>query len=135
MLVDYLLTFSDKQALATGNSTTTLDTKAKSTGDAGVPIILFGHNLAPSNLTVAVKLQHSDDNSAFTDAAASKTFSVAELANGRAFYAPVSLKRYIRLAYTVTGTVTTGAITAFMGNAQDIPANYAAAYGGSSQPT
>lgn len=135
MLVDSLLTFSDKQALATGNSSNTLDTKFKSTGAVGTPIIMFGHGITPNTVTVMARLQHSDDNSTFTDASTSKAFSVAELAKGQAFYAPANLKRYLRVVYTVTGTVTAGQISAFMGNKQDVPATYAAAYGSASQPT
>lgn len=129
-LVDRLLQFSDKQALASGNSTNVLDTKFKNVGTAGLPILVKGHTLAPDTLTVAVKLQHSDaEASGYTDVSTSKAFSVAELAKGSYFPVTTNTKRYLRLVYTVTGTVTTGTISAWIGNAADMRADYQAVVG------
>ena len=64
-LVDHLLQFSDKQAIAAGNSTNTLDTVHKSVGTAGLPVCLQGHIVAPSNATVTVTLQESNDGTTF----------------------------------------------------------------------
>lgn len=130
MLVDYLLLFSDKQALASGNSTNTLDTKFKSVGTAGLPVCLKGHGIAPNTITVAVKLQHSDtEGGTYTDVSTSKAFSVAELAKGAYFPVTTNTKRFIRLAYTVTGTVTAGSISAWIGKAADMRADYQAVVG------
>ncbi|MFU8927758.1 Bbp16 family capsid cement protein [Acinetobacter puyangensis] len=129
-LVDHLLQFSDKQALATGNSTNTLDTKFKNVGTAGLPVILKGHSIAPSSITVAVKLQHSDTEAGtYTDVSTSKAFSAAELAKGSYFPVTTNTKRFIRLAYTVTGTVTAGAISAWIGNEADMRSDYQAVIG------
>lgn len=53
-LVDKLLQFSDKQAIAAGASTFTLDTVHKSVGTAGLPVCLQGHVVGPANATVIV---------------------------------------------------------------------------------
>lgn len=60
-LVDKLLQFSDKQAIAAGASTFTLDTVHKSVGTAGLPICLQGHVVGPANATVTVTLEESAD--------------------------------------------------------------------------
>lgn len=129
-LVDNLLLFSEKQALASGNSTNVLDTKFKNVGTAGLPILLKGHSISPNTITVSVKLQHSDaEASGYVDVATSKAFSVAELAKGSNFPVTTNTKRYLRLVYTVTGTVTTGTISAWIGNAADMRADYQAVVG------
>lgn len=129
-LVDHLLLFSEKQALASGNSTNTLDCIHKNVGTAGLPIILKGHSILPTTVTVAVKLQHSDSEATgFTDVAASKAYSVAELAKGTYFPVTTDTKRYLRLVYTVTGTVTGGTISAYIGNDADMRNNYQAVVG------
>nr|WP_258577673.1 hypothetical protein [Acinetobacter baumannii] len=56
-LVDHLLQFSDKQAIAAGASTNTLDTVHKSVGTAGLPVCLQGHVVGPANATVTVTLE------------------------------------------------------------------------------
>lgn len=129
-LVDRLLQFSDKQALASGNSTNVLDTKFKNVGTAGLPVVLKGHSILPTTVTVSVKLQHSDaEASGYTDVCASKDFTVAELAKGTYFPVTTNTKRFIRLVYTVTGTVTGGTISAYIGNAADMRSDYQAVVG------
>lgn len=129
-LVDRLLQFSDKQALASGNSTNVLDTKFKNVGTAGLPVVLKGHSILPTTVTVTVKLQHSDaEGSGYTDVCASKDFTVAELAKGTYFPVTTNTKRFIRLVYTVTGTVTGGTISAYIGNAADMRSDYQAVVG------
>ncbi|WPQ00809.1 hypothetical protein SOI75_06910 [Acinetobacter pittii] len=127
-LVDKLLQFSDKQAIAAGASTFTLDTVHKSVGTAGLPICLQGHVVGPANATVTVTLQHSDDNVTFTTAATSKAFTAAELNKGTFFYANSATKRYVRLQYAVANAPT-GTISAWLGNKADIRVNYAAVTG------
>lgn len=127
-LVDKLLQFSDKQAIAAGASTFTLDTIYKTVGTAGLPVCLQGHVVAPANATVTVTLQHSDDNVTFTTAATSKAFTAAELNKGTFFYVNSATKRYVRLSYAVANAPT-GTISAWLGNKADIRVNYAAVTG------
>ncbi|QHI17196.1 Bbp16 family capsid cement protein [Acinetobacter haemolyticus] len=127
-LVDHLLQFSDKQTIAAGASTNTLDTVHKSVGTAGLPICLQGHVVAPANATVTVTLQESDDGTTFTNAAASKAFSAAELNKGAFFYVNSATKRFIRLAYAVANAPT-GTISAWLGNQADVSVDYAAVTG------
>lgn len=128
-LVDHLLQFSNKQTIAAGNSTNTLDTVHKSVGTAGLPLCLQGHLLSPDGATVTVTIEHSDsETSGFTTVASSKAFTAAELNKGAYFMANHASKRFIRLKYAVTGTPT-GAISAWLGNAADIRVNYDAVTG------
>lgn len=127
-LVDHLLQFSDKQTIAAGASTNTLDTVHKSVGTAGLPICLQGHVVAPANATVTVTLQESDDGTTFTSAAASKAFSAAELNKGTFFYVNSATKRFIRLSYAVANAPT-GTISAWLGNQADVSVDYAAVTG------
>lgn len=127
-LIDRLLQFSDKQTIAAGASTNTLDTKFKTVGTASLPICLQGQTVAPSAATVTVTVEHSDDNSTFVPAATSKAFKAAELNKGAFFYANSATKRYVRLSYAVSGTPT-GTITAWLGNEADIKVDYKATVG------
>ena len=107
-----------------------MDCIYKNIGTAGLPIILKGHSILPTTVTVTVKLQHSDsETTGFTDVAASKDYSVAELAKGTYFPVTTDTKRYLRLVYTVTGTVTGGTISAYIGNDADMRNNYQAVVG------
>ncbi|ELY3911566.1 TPA: Bbp16 family capsid cement protein [Acinetobacter baumannii] len=127
-LVDKLLQFSDKQAIAAGASTFTLDTVHKSVGTAGLPICLQGHVVGPANATVTVTLEESADDTTFTAAAASKVFKAAELNKGTFFYVNSATKRFIRLSYAVANAPT-GSISAWLGNEADIRTNYDAVSG------
>ncbi|EHU1613539.1 hypothetical protein A0118_RS02495 [Acinetobacter baumannii] len=127
-LVDKLLQFSDKQAIAAGTSTFTLDTVYKSVGTAGLPVCLQGHVVGPANATVTVTLEESDDGTTFKAAAASKAFTAAELNKGTFFYVNNATKRFIRLSYAVANAPT-GSISAWLGNKADIRVNYAAVTG------
>ncbi|MDC4522602.1 hypothetical protein OHW69_03785 [Acinetobacter baumannii] len=127
-LVDHLLQFSDKQTIAVGASTNTLDTVHKSVGTAGLPVCLQGHVVGPANATVTVTLEDSADGTTFTAAAASKAFTAAELNKGTFFYVNSATKRFIRLSYAVANAPT-GKISAWLGNDADVRVNYDAVVG------
>ncbi|HGF5711390.1 MULTISPECIES: Bbp16 family capsid cement protein [Klebsiella pneumoniae complex] len=120
MLLDQQALFSAAQAItATAASTNVIDTGSnKDVGKYGdIPLLIQvveGFN----NLTSLTVTVQTDDNSAFSSAAdvLSMTIPLASLVLGYkspVITLPMTMERYIRLNYTVTGTApTTGKVTA-----------------------
>lgn len=137
MIFDQKNLFSDQQAItATAVSTNVIDTGANGTpygagaalgrdqGKGCVLPLFIGVTENFATLTsLTATVQHSDDNSSFSDVLGTPAIPVATLKAGYQF--PIdsipltTTKRYIRLNYTVAGSnATAGKITAgiTMGN-------------------
>ena len=121
MLIDQSNVFSDKQALrSTGASTNTIDLSAAGNALQGA-VFAVGHvDTAFAGATQVVAAIQTATDSAFTSpvSLASFTLNATALADTKhpLFVAvlPVGLKRYLRVYYTVTGTVTAGNISCFL---------------------
>jgi len=121
MLLDQTNIFSDAQALsATGASANTLDLTAAGNAVAGGVFVIGHADVAFAGATqIKVAVQTATD-SAFTSPIelASFTLNATALANTKtplfAAMLPLGLKRYLRVYYTVTGTVTAGKISCFL---------------------
>lgn len=121
MVIDTLMTFSDKQAAATGNSKNVVDFGQSDprTGLAGSTdlfiVAIPSEDFAGS---IAFDIEHSDDNATFTKLLSipeTESFATTHLA----IPMPVYHKRYMRLKYTVTDGA--GTITALVtDNIQDV---------------
>ena len=119
MLLDQNLMFSDAQALrATGASTHTVDLTAAGDAALGHLVVLAHADTAFVGATqIICALQTSDkaDFSSGVTTLESVTVSGTQLAdttkNLFAVGIPAGMKRYLRMYYTVTGTVTAGAIS------------------------
>ncbi len=122
MLLDQNVMFSDAQALrATGASTHTVDLKAG--GDAALGrLVVIGHAdtafAGATQLVCALQTSDKADFSAGVVTLGSATLNATQLAdttkNLFAFGIPAGMKRYLRIYYTVTGTITAGAISCFV---------------------
>ena len=122
MLLDKNVMFSDQQALrATGASTDTVDLKAA--GDAALGrLVVIGHvDTAFAGATQVVCALQTSDKSDFSSGVvtlASVTVNATQLAdiNKNLFALAIApgMKRYLRMYYTVTGTITAGALTCFV---------------------
>lgn len=118
MILDYENMFSKDQAVtATANSTNTIDLGP---GDAGpserISLFITADPAFTGAGTIAVGLQTAD-NDTMASAVTIATYAVgndALTAGGKLVAArlPHGCKRYLRLAYTVTGTVAAGKVTA-----------------------
>lgn len=124
MLVDQNNVFSDKQALrATGASTNTVDLTAAGNAVAGALFVMGHADTAFAGATQVVVAIQTAADSAFTSPVtlASFTLNATALANTKdplfAAVLPLGLKRYVRAYYTVTGTITAGAISCFVTDA------------------
>lgn len=119
MILDTQETFSDAQSVAgaAGDivSTNVYDTGAAADVGIGNPLFLYAKMnaaLVGAGTSIAVVLQDSADNSTFADVqVVSKVVPVASAtANAELVRArlPIGLRRYLRLAYRITGGTTTG---------------------------
>ena len=121
MLLDKSNMFSDAQALrATGASTNTVDLTAAGNAVPGSLVVMAHVDTAFAGATqIKVALQTAA-NSSFSSLTelASFTLNATALANTSeplfAALVPAGLKRYVRVYYTVTGTVTAGNISCFL---------------------
>lgn len=119
MLLDQNLMFSDAQALrATGASTHTVDLTAAGDAALGRLVVLAHADTAfvgATQLICALQTSDKADFSSGVTTLASVTVSGTQLAdttkNLFAVGIPAGMKRYLRMYYTVTGTVTAGAIS------------------------
>jgi len=119
MLLDKNVMFSDAQALrATGASTNTVDLKAAGDAALGRLVVIAHADTAFAGATqIVCALQTSDksDFSAGVVTLASATVSGTQLADTQknlfALGIAAGMKRYLRMYYTVTGTITAGAIS------------------------
>ena len=128
MLLDKNTMFSDAQALrSTGASTNTLDLSAAGNAVPG-RLVLIGHAdtafAGATQVVVALQTSNAADFSAGVVTLASVTLTGTELADTQknlfAVGIPAGLKRYLRVYYTVTGTVTAGAISCFVADVVDM---------------
>ena len=128
MLLDKTTLFSDAQALrSTGASTNTLDLGAAGNAVPGRLVLIAHADTAFVGATQVVCALQTSDKSDFSSGVvtlASATVSGTELANTEknlfALGVPAGLKRYLRIYYTVTGTVTAGAISCFVADVADM---------------
>lgn len=126
MLIDTQETFSNDQSVASAVgdvvSTNVYDTGAAADVGIGEEMYLYakiGTALAGAGSSIQVVLQTSDtEGSGYTDAAAGPVVGVtdavanAEIARIRL---PIGLKRYLRVAYRVSGATTSaGTASAFL---------------------
>jgi hypothetical protein len=109
MILDTQETFSDAQSVAgaAGDiiSTNVYDTGAAADVGIGYNTFLYAKMnaaLVGAGTSIAVVLQDSADNSTFAVASA---VANAELVRARL---PIGLRRYLRLAYRISGGTTTG---------------------------
>ncbi len=121
MLLDQNLVFSDAQALrATGASTNVVDLMAAGDAAPGRLVVIAHADTAFAGATQVVVALQTASKADFSDAATlgSITLSGTQLADTEknlfALGIPVGMKRYLRVYYTVTGTVTAGNITCFV---------------------
>jgi len=122
-MIDSQLIYSDKQTLAAGDSTNTIDFKYKYNGTGGF-IQLIGHQVAgATGITVTVK--DSDDGSTWRDRE-TQTFNDINALNSSqcAIALARPLRRFTKLTYAVAGTVSGGSITAFITNQVESPSIY-----------
>lgn len=111
--------FSDAQALrATGASTNTVDLTAAGDAALGRLVVLAHADTAFAGATQIVCALQTSDKSDFSSGVVtlvSATVTGTQLAdtakNLFALGIPVGMKRYLRMYYTVTGTITAGAIS------------------------
>ena len=119
MIFDNEMMFSKNATLsASGVSTNVVDLGANGTGSkSGLELAVLVSADFAGGTSVCVTLE-TDDNDAF---ASTKTvlqtadIAVADLVKGYRFLfgcLPHGVERYVRLSYTVSGTMTAGAITA-----------------------
>ena len=119
MILDTQETFSDAQSVASAAgdvaSTNVYDTGAAADVGIGTDIYLYAKMnaaLVGAGASIAVVLQDSADNSTFADVqVVSKVTGVAAaVANAELVRArlPIGLRRYLRLAYRISGATTTG---------------------------
>ena len=119
MLLDKNVMFSDAQALrATGASTNTVDLKAAGDAALGRLVVLAHADTAFAGATQIVCALQTSDKSDFSSGVvtlASSTLSATQLADTQknlfALGIAAGMKRYLRMYYTVTGTITAGAIS------------------------
>ena len=117
MIIDKLRMFFENEALAATKASQSLDV-GKNVGE-GQP--LFIHALVTEafagGTSITLALQDSDNDSAFTNVLVSHAVPLAELKAGYEFKfgsVPRTLKRYLRLNATVSGTMSGGKLTAFI---------------------
>ena len=128
MLLDKTVMFSDAQALrSTGASTHTIDLGSSGNAVPGRLVLIAHADTAFTGATqVVCALQTSDQNdfSSGVVTLASVTVSGTQLADTQknlfALGVPAGLKRYLRMYYTVTGTVTAGALSCFVADVVDL---------------
>ena len=128
MLLDKTAMFSDAQALrSTGASTNTLDLSAAGNAVPGRLVLIAHADTAFAGATQVVAALQTSDKSDFSSGVvtlASVTLSATELADTEknlfALGIPAGMKRYLRVYYTVTGTVTAGAISCFVADVADM---------------
>ena len=118
MIMDKNLIFSEEQKIAGTTSSTTLDLKAP--GDAvGQELIIRAivtEGFAGLS-TLQINIQTAVTPEGLATVLSTAALPPAKLTRGAevlCIRVPKGLRRYIRLTYTVSGTATAGAVTAFM---------------------
>lgn len=128
MLLDQNVMFSDAQQLrASGASTHTVNLIAAGDAAPGRLVLIAHADTAFAGATqIVCALQTSDkeDFSSGVVTLTSVTVTGEELANIQnnlfACAIPAGMKRYLRMYYTVTGTITAGAISCFVADVAEI---------------
>lgn len=128
MLLDKTAMFSDAQALrATGASTNTINLSAAGNAVPGRLVLIAHADTAFAGATQIVAALQTSDKSDFSSGVvtlASVTLGSTELADTEknlfAVGIPAGMKQYLRVYYTVTGTVTAGAISCFVADVADM---------------
>ncbi len=117
MIIDRDFMFANALDVKASANSEVLDMGAD--GDAIGQELTF-HNVVNTDFagltSLTIKIQTSADNSAWSDAVISPAIPAAALTAGADVFQvrlPKGLKRYVRVAYTVAGTGTAGAITSF----------------------
>ena len=134
MYIDSQETFSDAQsvAAAVGDivSTNVYDTGSKADAGIGERMYVFARMvaaLAGVGSSIQVVLQTSADNSAWVDAASAPAVATASATANTVIARlalPMGLRRYLRVAYRITGaTTTSGTASSYL--AIDVQANVA----------
>ena len=127
MILDRALFYSFNQAITTtANSTSSLN---MGYGDSGIIDNLYVNVVATSTFTavgsatLTITLQVSDDDVTFTNTPVTVTIPVASMTIGTDLLKtklPYGMKKYSRLAYTVTtGPFTAGTLHAFISDGVD----------------
>ena len=128
MLLDQNTLFSDAQAVrSTTASTNTLDLTAAGNTVPGRLIVWAHADTAFTGATQMVAALQTSDQADFSTGVvslASVTLSATQLADtGKNLFAvalPTGLKRYLRMYYTVTGTITAGAVSCGLADTTDV---------------
>ena len=118
MILDKNLQFSDEQKITTTANSEVIDFKEP--GDAvgqelTIRVIVAEQFSGLSSMQI--KLQTGDTDSSFEDVLMTPAIPAAKLKRGAEVFkvrTPGGLKRFARLNYTVSGTATAGAVTAYM---------------------
>ena len=121
MILDKLLIFSESETVTSTKNSSVLDF-----GEAGDAVgqeltleVRSAKAFTATSGTLQIKLQTSSDNfsSDTTDVVLSPVITMDGTPAGKTLFkirTPQGLKRYARLAYTVGGTISAGAVTAFL---------------------
>lgn len=118
MILDKKLLFSNNAAVKSSGTSEVIDFKAG--GDAvgqELTIRVVVAETFAGLTSLQIKLQTSEDNSAWEDVIMTPAILVAKLTAGKevlCIRTPKGLGRYARLNYVVSGTGTAGKLTAFM---------------------
>ena len=118
MILDNNLLFSNGQKITSTANSQVVDFKAP--GDAVGQELTIRVIVAEefAGLTsMQIKLQTGDTDSTFEDVLLTPAIPAAKLKRGAEVFkvrTPGGLKRYARINYTVSGTATAGAVTAYM---------------------
>lgn len=125
MIINSQETFSDAQSVASAAgdvvSTNVYDTGAAADVGIGEDLYLVVKMVAAlvgAGASIQAVLQHSTDNSTFTDAAAGPVVAVAAATANKTIARlplPIGLNRYLRVAYRISGATTTaGTASAYL---------------------
>lgn len=132
MILDADLQFSDAQVVtSTAASSNLIDMGAIRDVAVGQPLyVLISVETALTNTGTVTITVESDDNASFSSATTQQTIGVLQTsAVGTKLIAPLypadNSERYMRLKYTVSGTVDTGKVDAFLSNAYEHVPHYA----------
>lgn len=118
MIMDKNLIFSEEQKITTTANSKVIDLKEP--GDAvGQELTLRVVSAETfAGLTgLQIKVQTGETAETFEDVLMTPSLPASKLARGNEVFVvrvPKGLKRFVRLNYTVSGTATAGAVTAFM---------------------
>ena len=132
MILDADLQFSDAQVVtATAASTNLIDMGSIRDIAVGKPIYVLVYVVTALTNTGTVTITvESDDNSGFASATTQQTIGVFQTSAAGSFlvaplYPADNNERYMRLKYTIGGTVAAGAVDAFLSESYEHVPHYA----------